>query len=198
MSLATSYFGPLTFQVGECFVVREPGSSQSSRIKKAVQCSHWLCLVTLESCVFDHWFFPSCTVWVPVKSICMSLASQAQDRSGFPARNSTVEECGPPPCPVMDQGTTTLCLACGHTWELTWLPSFSASPRLSLGWLCHLPSVPQRVSSAETVLQDFPPQDCKHLSLVSLLCLLTSTATSVPRWTCSSLNPHLGISNEAE
>lgn len=121
-------------------------------------------------------------------SACPWHHKHKKDRSGFPARDSTVEECGPPPCPVMDQGTTTLCLACGHTWELTWLPS----------WLCHLPSVPQRVSSAETVLQDFPPQDCKHLSLVSLLCLLTSAATSVPRWTCSSLNPLLGISNEAE
>lgn len=83
-------------------------------------------------------------------SACPWHHKHEKDRSGFPARDSTVEECSPPPCPVMDQGAT-LCLACGHTWELTWLPSFSASPRLSLEWLCRLPLVPRRVSSAETL-----------------------------------------------
>lgn len=44
-----------------------------------------------------------------------------------------------------------------------------------------LPSTFQRVQlCGDSVLQDFPPQDCKHLCLVSLLCLLTSTATFVP------------------
>lgn len=70
-----------------------------------------------------------------------------------------------------------------------------AVPRVALSFPF---SPPESKLCRDSVFQDFPPQDYKHLSLVSLLCLLTSTATSVPRWTYSSLNPLLGISNGAE